>query len=179
MVEKAVAFASKCHEGACRKGSNTPYIVHPLETAVIVSLITDDKDLICAALLHDVIEDAGVSKSQLEKEFGRRVAQLVMDETEDKSKSWKERKSATLRHLESASREAKILVLADKLSNLRTTARDYLLMGDEIWQRFNEKDKSQHAWYYTNIAALLDDLDNLAAYKEYKSLCDHVFGIGE
>lgn len=177
MVEKAVAFASKCHEGGCRKGSHIPYIVHPLETAVIVSLMTDDEELICAALLHDVIEDAGVTQSQLEKEFGLRVAKLVMEETEDKSKSWKERKSATLRHLESASREIKILVLADKLSNLRTTARDYLLMGDEIWQRFNEKDKSQHAWYYTNIASRLGELDNFDAYKEFKSLCDHVFGM--
>ncbi|MDF2888300.1 MAG: metal dependent phosphohydrolase [Lacrimispora sp.] len=176
MVEKAVAFAAKCHEGTCRKGTHIPYIVHPLETAVIVSLMTVDQELICAALLHDVIEDAGVTKSQLEEEFGCRVTQLVMEETEDKSKSWKERKSATLKHLENTSEEIKILVLADKLSNLRTTARDYLLMGDEIWQRFNEKDKSQHAWYYLNIARLLGDLEKFGPYQEYKALCDYVFG---
>ncbi|MGC6173731.1 HD domain-containing protein [Lacrimispora sp. 38-1] len=176
MVEKAVAFASKCHEGTWRKGTHIPYIVHPLETAVIASLMTSDQEIICAALLHDVIEDAGVTKSQLEKEFGCRVARLVMEETEDKTKSWKERKSATLKHLEQASEEIKILVLADKLSNLRTTARDYLLMGDEIWQRFNEKDKSQHAWYYLNIARLLSELEKFGAYQEYKTLCEHVFG---
>jgi len=176
MVEKAVAFASKCHEGTCRKGTDIPYIVHPLETAVIASLMTSDQELICAALLHDVIEDAGVTKSKLEKEFGGRVAQLVMEETEDKTKSWKERKSATLKHLEQATEEIKILVLADKLSNLRTTARDYLLMGDEIWQRFNEKDKAQHAWYYLNIARLLSELEKFGAYQEYKTLCEYVFG---
>ncbi|MDW2799774.1 HD domain-containing protein [Clostridium boliviensis] len=179
MVEKAVSFATKCHEGTYRKGSQIPYIVHPLETAVIVSLMTDDEELICAALLHDVIEDAGVTENQLEEEFGYRVAHLVMEETEDKTKSWKERKRATLKHLEHASKEVKILVLADKLSNLRTTARDYLLMGDEIWQRFNEKDKLQHAWYYTTIAARLSELDSFTAYKEYKALCDQVFGAGE
>ncbi len=176
MVEKAVEFAVKCHEGTCRKGTCIPYIVHPLETAVIVSLMTADQELICAALLHDVIEDAGVTKLQLEKEFGSRVAQLVMEETEDKTKSWKERKAATLEHLKHASMEIKILVLADKLSNLRTTARDYLLMGDGIWQRFNEKDKSQHAWYYLGIARLLSDLEKFGAYQEYKALCDSVFG---
>lgn len=176
MVEKAVEFAVKCHEGTYRKGTRIPYIVHPLETAVIVSLMTADQELICAALLHDVIEDAGVTKLQLEKEFGSRVAQLVMEETEDKTKSWKERKAATLEHLEHASMEIKILVLADKLSNLRTTARDYLLMGDAIWQRFNEKDKSQHAWYYLGIARLLSDLEKSGAYQEYKALCESVFG---
>jgi myo-inositol-1(or 4)-monophosphatase len=138
--------------------------------------MTSDQEIICAALLHDVIEDAGVTKLQLEKEFGSRVAQLVMEETEDKTKSWKERKAATLEHLKHASMEIKILVLADKLSNLRTTARDYLLMGDEIWQRFNEKDKSQHAWYYLGIARLLSDLEKFGAYQEYKALCDSVFG---
>ncbi len=177
MVEKAVAFAAKCHEGTCRKGTHIPYIVHPLETAVIVSLMTADQELICAALLHDVIEDAGVTKSQLEEEFGSRVAHLVMEETEDKTKSWKERKSATLKHLEHASEEIKILVLADKLSNLRSTARDYLLIGDEIWKRFNEKDKAQHAWYYLNIADLLIELENFGVYQEYKTLCEQVFGM--
>lgn len=177
MFDKAVAFATKCHEGTYRKGTQIPYIVHPLETAVIVSLMTQDEDLICAALLHDVIEDAGVTQSQLEEEFGYKVAHLVMEETEDKTKSWKERKSATLKHLEHASRDIKILVLADKLSNLRTTARDYLLLGDKIWQRFNVKDKSQHAWYYTNIASLLRELESYPAYQEYQTLCVRVFGV--
>ena len=73
--------------------------------------------------------------------------------------------------------EIKILVLADKLSNLRTTARDYLFMGDEVWQRFNEKDKSQHAWYYLSIAEYLSDLEKFAVYQEYKALCKYVFGL--
>lgn len=119
MVEKAVAFAIKSHEGTFRKGTKIPYIVHPLETAVIVALMVTDEEMICAALLHDVVEDTGVTEAELKEEFGSRVAELVMEETEDKTKCWKERKSATLEHLEQASRESKILVLADKLSNLR------------------------------------------------------------
>ena len=175
MVEKAVAFATKAHEGTFRKGSEIPYIVHPLETAVIVTLMVSDEELICAALLHDVAEDAGITAAELEKEFGPRVAGLVMEETEDKTKSWKERKSDTLAHLESASRESKILVLADKLSNLRTTARDYFLVGDELWQRFNEKNKSEHAWYYKGVAKRLTDLEEFPAYQEYIKLCERVF----
>lgn len=176
MVEKAVAFATRSHEGAFRKGTKVPYIVHPLETAVIVALMVTDEELICAALLHDVVEDAGVTEEELKAEFGHRVAELVMEETEDKSKSWKERKSMTLDHLEHASRESKILVLADKLSNLRTTARDLLLVGDDLWQRFNEKNKSEHAWYYKGIGKRLTGLEEFSAYEEYISLCEKVFG---
>ena len=176
MVEKAVAFATKAHEGAFRKGSEIPYIVHPLETAVIVALMAVDEELICAALLHDVVEDAGVTAAELEREFGPRVAELVMEETEDKTKSWKERKGATLIHLENASRESKILVLADKLSNLRTTARDILFVGDDVWLRFNETKKSEHAWYYKGIAQRLTELREFPAYEEYIKLCEKVFG---
>ena len=55
---------------------------------MIVSMMSEDEELICAALLHDVVEDAGVSEQQLEALFGPRVAALVMAETEDKTKSW-------------------------------------------------------------------------------------------
>ena len=130
MVDEAVAFAMKAHEGAFRKGTKVPYIVHPLETAVIVSMMSEDEELVCAAILHDVVEDAGVSEQQLETLFGQRVTAFVMEETEDKTKSWKERKAATLKHLETASRESKILVLGDKLSNLRCTARDHMVIGE-------------------------------------------------
>ena len=72
MVEKAVAFATKCHEGTCRKGTHIPYIVQiTLETAVIASLMTEDEELICAALLHDVNRGCGRDGiTELEKEFG-------------------------------------------------------------------------------------------------------------
>ncbi|MFR3729825.1 HD domain-containing protein [Lacrimispora sp.] len=176
MVEKAAVFAARCHEGTYRKGTQIPYIVHPLETAVIVSVMVSDEELVCAALLHDVVEDAGVTEAELLKEFGPRVASLVMEETEDKSKSWKERKNATLLHLEKASKDCKILTLADKLSNLRTTARDYYLMGDKVWQRFNVKNKSEHAWYYKGVADRLTGMEEYPAYVEYKALCKLVFG---
>lgn len=176
MVEKAVAFATRSHEGTFRKGSNVPYIVHPLETAVIAAMMTVDEEIICAALLHDVVEDAGVTEAEIKAEFGQRVAELVMEETEDKTKSWKERKCATLDHLNSASKDSKILVLADKLSNLRTTARDYFLVGDDLWQRFNEKNKAEHAWYYKGIAERLTGLEEFPAYQEFVILCKKVFG---
>ena len=100
----------------------------------------------------------------------------MMDESEDKRKTWQERKGYTVRHLMTASREIKILALGDKLSNMRSTARDYLVMGDHIWQRFNEKDKRKHAWYYWGIAHALKELESHVYYQEYIMLCRNVFG---
>lgn len=175
MIRKAAAFAEQAHRGAVRKGTVIPYITHPLEAAVIVASVTEDPELIAAALLHDVIEDAGVSRRQLEEEFGKRVADLVAAETEDKTKCWKERKGATLEHLKTASWEEKLVVLGDKLSNIRCTARDYFLLGEQIWERFNEKRKEQHGWYYLGVAERLQELGDLPAYQEYVKLCRMIF----
>lgn len=176
MISKAAVFAEKAHRGSVRKGTTIPYITHPLETAVIVSLLTDDVDLISAALLHDTIEDAGVSYEEIEMLFGSRVADLVQEETEDKSKTWLERKTRTVEHLKTASYEVKLLTLADKLSNIRSTARDYLLVGEEVWQRFNVKERRMHAWYYTSMIESLAVFKETPQYQEYVALCRQVFG---
>lgn len=176
MIEEAVAFAKSAHDGAVRKGTNIPYITHPMETAVIVSLMTEDEELITAALLHDVIEDTDVTPEELEARFGRRVTDLVLAETEDKRGSWFERKSETVERLKGSSLENKMLTLADKLSNLRCTARDYLMVGEELWQRFNEKDKLKHKWYYGSIMKELEELREYSCYQEYVLLFHKVFG---
>lgn len=176
MIRKAAVFAAEAHRGAVRKGGNIPYITHPLDTALIVSSLTEDEELIAAAVLHDTIEDAGVTLEELEKEFGHRVAALVAGETEDKSKSWRERKQATIDRLAHAGRDEKILTLGDKLSNLRNTARDYLLIGDAVFERFNMKEKRWQGWYYTSMAEAFRDLSDFPEYREYIRLCRMVFG---
>ena len=102
MIRQAAGFAKQANEGKMRKGTAVPYIVHPMDTGVIVSRMTDDPEVISAALLHDVIEDAGVTKEELEERFGSRVAELVAAESEDKSRTWKERKQATIDRLTDA-----------------------------------------------------------------------------
>lgn len=176
MIKEAAAFAEKAHKGAVRKGTKIPYITHPLDSAVIVSMMTDDEEVITAALLHDTLEDTGVTYEDLKDQFGTRVAELVAECSEDKSKGWKERKTATLEKLKAADRDVKILALSDKLSNLRNTARDYILLGEEIWQRFNVKEKEKHAWYYRAMVELLRELESFPAYQEYVGLCRIVFG---
>lgn len=176
MIKEAAEFAAKAHKGMVRKGTGIPYINHPLDVAVIVSQITRDEEIIAAALLHDVIEDTKVTREELEKAFGLRVAALVAAESEDKTKTWTERKQNTIVHLKTAIWDEKVLALGDKVSNMRDTARDYLVIGDEIWQRFNDKKKENHAWYYNSIIKNLKDLSEYQAYQELLQLYEYVFG---
>lgn len=176
MITRAAKFAEQAHKGMFRKGTSIPYITHPLETALITAMMTDDEELIAAALLHDTVEDAGVTYRELQEQFGVRVARLVAEESEDKSKSWLERKGCTLAHLKDADRDTKLLTLADKLSNIRSMARDYILVGEGLWERFNVRQKELHAWYYTSMIELLRDLDGMPEYQEYVELCRRVFG---
>ena len=167
MIDRAAKFAEQAHKGTHRKGTRIPYIVHPLETALIASMLTNDEEILAAALLHDTIEDTGVTYEDLKQEFGTRVADLVAAESEDKSKTWIERKGHTLEHLKTASQAEKILTMADKLSNIRSMARDYLLVV---------KDREKQAWYYTSMIDLLKDLNETPEYQEYVRLCGKVFG---
>lgn len=176
MIQEAARFAAKAHEGVLRKGSRLPYIVHPMEVALIVSVMTDDPEVIAAAYLHDVIEDAGVTYEELKEKFGKRVADLVQVESEDKSKTWHERKQTTINRMKQAPREAKLIAFGDKLSNLRSTSADYLMMGDDIWQKFNEKRKEMHGWYYGSLREAFKELEEYPYYHEYCVLWEHVFG---
>ena len=73
MIKEAARFAAKAHEGAVRKGSHLPYIVHPMEVAMVVSAMTDDVEVIAAAYLHDVIEDANVTYEKLKETWEGRT----------------------------------------------------------------------------------------------------------
>ena len=175
MIKKAAVFAAKAHEGTMRKGSRIPYIYHPMEVALIVAQMTDDPEVIAAAYLHDVLEDTSVTPQEIGEIFGSRVLSLVQAESEDKSRTWKERKSSTIEHLKQAPREVKLLTLGDKLSNMRSTARDYMVIGDEIWQRFHEKNRESHRWYLSGILDGLQDLKDLPPFQELERLYHMVY----
>ena len=186
LVSEAIVFAVKAHDGMRRKKGNAPYILHPMEAAVIVGTITDDQNLIAAAVLHDVIEDAGVSIEEIEEKFGRRVSELISAETEDKRAdcppvdTWRIRKEESLSVLKNAKDiSVPIVWLGDKLANMRSIYRDWKVEGDSLWQRFNQKDIKEQAWYYKSILEFTSPLSNTSAWIEYKSLTEIVFGKGE
>lgn len=182
LFARAAAFAAFAHDGQTRKGTALPYIVHPMEAAAIAATMTNDQEVLAAAVLHDVIEDCGITEAELRLKFGKRVAMLVRAESEEKeadaAASWQKRKLYTINRLRSASREQMILTLSDKLSNLRSIRRDLQEHGDSLWQRFNQPNSSMHRWYYASIAEALAPLARYDAYQEYLRLLQTVFPVG-
>ena len=186
LVSEAIAFAVKAHDGMRRKESEVPYILHPMEAAVIVGTMSEDQCLIAAAALHDVVEDAGVSIEEIEERFGGRVRELVASETEDKradlppADTWRIRKEETLSVLKNTEDLGVLMVwIGDKLANMRAIYRDWKIEGDAMWQRFNQKDPEEQAWYYRSIVRLTERLSHTSAWIEYKTLTELVFGKGE
>ena len=186
LVSEAIAFAVKAHDGMRRKNSEVPYILHPMEAAVIVGTMSDDQNLLAAAALHDVVEDAGVTIEEIEEKFGHRVRELVESETEDKradlppTETWRIRKEESLADLKNTDDIAVLMVwLGDKLANMRSIYREFKVVGEAMWQKFNQKDPSQQAWYYRSIADLTKRLSDTSAWCEYKALTELVFGKGE
>ena len=185
LVSEAIAFAVKAHDGMRRKKSEAPYILHPMEAAVIVGTMSDDQNLIAAAALHDVVEDAGVTIDEVEARFGKRVRELVESETEDKredrppSETWRIRKEESLLVLKNTDDIGVLIVwLGDKLANMRAIYRDWKVEGDAMWHRFNQKDVHEQAWYYGSIVKLTERLADTSAWLEYKTLTELVFGKG-
>ena len=183
LVSEAIAFAVKAHDGMRRKKSEAPYILHPMEAAVIVGTMSSDQNLIAAAVLHDVVEDAGVSIEEVEEKFGKRVRELVESETEDKradlppEATWRIRKEETLEVLKNADDISVLIVwLGDKLANMRSIYRDFKVEGNAMWQRFNQKNVEEQAWYYRSIVKLTSRLSDTSAWLEYKTLTELVFG---
>jgi myo-inositol-1(or 4)-monophosphatase len=190
LLDRAIVFAVRAHAGTERRGKGYPYIVHPLEAVGIVATMTSDQELLAAAALHDTVEDTDVTVEQIRAEFGDRVAALVAEETDEipgqagieglagrlsEEETWHARKRAAIDRLSKAGREAKMVALGDKLSNMRAIARDYAVQGDALWNLFHVKDRRDHEWHYRGLADALKELDGTFAYQEFVTLVDQVF----
>ena len=181
LLDRAIVFAVKAHAGTERRGKGFPYIVHPMEAVEIVSTMTTDQELLAAAALHDTVEDTPVTVEQIRAEFGPRIADLVASESDtfeegvSEEDSWHARKQAAIDRLAKASHDAKIVALGDKLSNMRTIARDYSIKGDALWSLFHAKDRADHEWHYRGLAESLKELSDTFAYKEFVQLINQGF----
>ncbi len=157
---KALVFAVERHGNQARKGTDFPYIVHPIRVAEILDRFGLGEEVVVAGMLHDTVEDAGVGYDELTKTFGERVAELVEKASEpDKSLDWQPRKEHTIARARSEDDlEALALVAADKLDNVRSL-RDTLRAHDDAekaWKNFNAGEDAQR-WYYRTLAqAILD-----------------------
>jgi myo-inositol-1(or 4)-monophosphatase len=151
---EAIVFAVRKHNEKKRKGSDIPYIYHPMETMQILFDQISQNDIMAnamiAGVLHDVLEDTDTTPDEIINKFGEKIYNIINEVTEDKSKTWKERKQATIEHLPTASIEAKFVCCADKLSNLYSMADDLDELGEKLWERFNAS-KKDIEWYYRGV----------------------------
>lgn len=122
LIITALEFASKKHKDQRRKDAEaSPYINHPIALAKVLCIegqITDHK-VICGALLHDTIEDTETTEAELIAIFGKSITKIVLEVSDDKSLPKAERKLMQIEHARHASKRAKLVKLADKISNLR------------------------------------------------------------
>lgn len=182
-LSRAICFATKCFDGKYRKAEKCPAIFHSLETAAIAQSVCDDEEVVCAAVLHDTVEDTAATIDEIKEKFGDRVAFLVASETEEKypeknpTDTWLIRKERTLAVLkQSTDIGVHAMWLGDKLSNMRSFSRLKDRMGNEMWNIFNQKDPKEHLKYYQLIANELNVFSETNAYKEYILLMNKVFG---
>ena len=176
--DRAVAFATQAHSGTERRGKGYPYIIHPMEAVSIVASLTNDPEMLVAAMLHDTVEDTEVTIEQIRGQFGDRVADLVQHETAPlhDDAPWRTRKEAQLAQLVQAPYDSKVVAMGDKLSNMRALAADYRMIGDQLWSRFHAPNgKSDIAWYYHSLAEALSELSGTAAYQEFVDLIHETF----
>jgi len=155
LVNKAINFATKAHEGQVRKYTFEPYIVHPLEVAKIVSSVACTTEMLCAAILHDVCEDCGVEFSTIDREFGLVVGAYVENLTdtskpEDGNRAI--RKEIDRQHTAQASPNAKTIKLADLISNSKSIcehdkdfARVYIKEKELLLEVLTEGDPTLYA----------------------------------
>ncbi len=122
LVLEAVAFAAEKHRHQRRKDAHaSPYINHPIELAILLEREgISNPVILCAALLHDTIEDTQTTEDELHARFGERIARVVMEVTDDKGLPKQERKRLQVETAASKSHRAKLLKIADKTSNLRS-----------------------------------------------------------
>ncbi|WP_037373361.1 HD domain-containing protein [Salinimicrobium xinjiangense] len=123
MEEEALEFATRAHGEQQRKFTSEPYIEHPKRVAEMVRSVSHTTEMICAAYLHDVVEDTAVKIEEIEQKFGKKVADLVQELTDEFMKenypqlNRRARKDKEVERQATISKEAKTIKLADVIDN--------------------------------------------------------------
>jgi len=151
----AVALAVAAHSGVFRKGTTVPYISHPLAVSAIAMEYGADEDVAIAAVLHDVVEDAGREFIvPIRESFGPRVAALVLAVSNIGRGKWKEKKIEYLAHLAKSSDDVLLVAGSDKLHNARAIVSD----GPAVFAIFKAP-KEDVLWYYSELAKIFESRD--------------------
>jgi len=157
-IEAALAMAARAHRDQVRKGTDVPYIVHPVSVGWILQRHGFDEELVIAAILHDTVEDTELELATIRGAFGDDVAGLVDAVTEKKveagvKRPWRVRKAEALDHvMHAADERVAALKAADLLHNLHSTITELRANGASVWKRFNAPPEDW-IWYHRELGA--------------------------
>jgi GTP pyrophosphokinase len=175
----ALTFATHLHASQSRKGGKVPYISHLMGVASIALEYGANEDEAIAALLHDAIEDQGgaATREEIRRRFGDTVTEIVngcTDADTTPKPPWRQRKEAYIAHIPKASASVLLVSASDKLHNAWSVLKDYRLLGDTVWERF-QGGKDGTLWYYraitnafhsTGSTPLVDELERVVSELE-------------
>jgi predicted enzyme related to lactoylglutathione lyase len=185
LYEEALRLAARAHRDQVRKGTDLPYVAHPMHVSAILQRYGFPRETIIAALLHDVVEDQDVTVAEIEAQFGLAVAEIVDALSERRSdgqhevRPWHVRKAEAVEKIRQASAAAAAVKAADVLHNAQSILYDLRHDGPGVWRRFT-RGPEQMLGYYGRIAELVQDKlgshplmkELLAALSEFKEEAD-------
>ncbi|MEH2297474.1 HD domain-containing protein [Nostoc sp.] len=175
----ALIYATQLHANQVRKGSGVPYVAHLLGVASIALEYGANEDEAIAALLHDAIEDQGgaTTREEIRRRFGDNVTAIVdgcTDADTTPKPPWQQRKEAYIAHIPTASPSVLLVSSADKLYNAQSILKDYRVLGESVWERFQGR-KEGTLWYYralvdafskTGTTVIIEELERVVAQIE-------------
>ncbi len=152
-IKKAIQFAARKHRKQFRIADDSlPYVTHLFSVALLVAEDGAEDDVVTAALLHDTLEDTDTTREEIASTFNERVAVLVESVSEPKELngkklSWREMKESYLRHLKSASDDAVLIALADKVDNIESRNEEFAKEGVAFLKRWKQP-QEEYLWFY-------------------------------
>lgn len=174
----ALTFATQLHANQSRKGGGVPYISHLLGVASIALEYGANEDEAIAALLHDAIEDQGgaATREEIRRRFGDVVTEIVdgcTDSDQTPKPPWLQRKEAYIAHIPTASASVRLVSAADKLHNVWSILKDYRLLGDAVWERFQGR-KDGTLWYYRSLVKAFHTAGSTPLVEEFERVVDEL-----
>lgn len=183
-LNHAIRVASRAHEGQYRKGSDTPYIAHPMAVAMITQQYMEDEDMFIAALFHDILEDVpkwAYSRENIRDDFGEEILSIVEDVSEPNIEipilaAWTQRKNYYIEHISQTNNPKSIIIsIADKIHNMSEILHDYETKGEDVWQNFHV-DKGREIWFFEEVFNAIKNKEGIPeqAIKDYETTLEQL-----
>lgn len=153
-IYDAINMVAILHNGQYRKDKKTPFITHPFFVGMVLSHYTDDEDIVIAGLFHDVLEDVpGQTRDHIARDFGDRVADIVVGVTHNAEVDWKTSRTDYLNMLRSGSQESLMVACADKIHNITANIEGVRREGEQFWSYFSAP-KQEYKWFYESALSI-------------------------